>query len=238
MRDLATMLWKEGTEFAGNRRFLRIFVIAVLITGILPTLERAKAAHATSSVWMGLFSLAYAVFAAAVLVAQSAPDLVLRERSGRTLEYLLGTRLPDGAIFGGKVLMAAAVGYGTTLVVVGIQLLAANLLGHHGPWTWSYLALPQGRLLAFLLTPGIALYLATIGTFVALRVGDQRSAYLMTMLSLGLLAVPFLLHLVHPHLAMPWLWRAVETMGAIAIVVLVLGARLFRRQLLVLSLQE
>ncbi len=240
MRDLGTMVWKEWAEFVGNRRFVRVFAIAVLIMGLLPNLERHNVARGNpnAAAVLTLLSLGYAVFAAAILVAQTAPDLVLRERSGRTLEYLLATRLPDWAIFGGKITLAAAVGYVSSLVTVAVQLLATNLIGHTGPWTWTYMAVPQGRLLALLLTPVIAAYMATVGTFVALRVGDQRTAYLVTMLSLGLVALPFLLRIVHLHFNMPWLWKAVGVMALVTAAVVTAGFRLFRREMLVLYLQE
>ena len=240
MADLSTMVWKEASEFFGNRRFLRIFLIAVLVMGLLPELERrhVAAGNANAAHLLTLLSLGYAVLAAVILVAQTAPDLVLRERSGRTLDYLLGTRLSDGAIFGGKVIVAAAVGYCSSLATIVIQIVATNVIGHTGPWTWSYLAWPQGRLLALLLTPSVAVYLATVGSFVALRVGEQRTAYLITMLSIGLLILPFLLGILHLHFNMPWLLRAVGVLALVAVAVVAIGARLFRREHLVLSLQE
>lgn len=243
MRDLGTMLWKESAEFFGNRRFVRIFLIAVLVMGLLPALTHARINEGGHQVHLAgaaglLVEMLYAIFAGVILVAQTAPDLVLRERSGRTLEYLLATRLSDGAILGGKVILAAAVGYASSLITVCVQILAINVLGAHHGWSWAYLALPQGRLLALLLAPVLAVYLATLGTFVALRVGEQRTAYLVTMLGVGLLALPFLLGIFHLHLAMAWMWKAVGVVALLAAVVVFGGIRLFRREMLVLSLQE
>jgi|GEM_PF-1677399 len=243
MRDLGTMLWKEIAEFIGNRRFLRMFFIAVLVMGLLPMVGR-RSVHgpgvtaASAAQVLVFMDLIYAVLSSVIVVAQTAPDLVLRERSGKTLEYLLSTRLPDSAIFGGKIILAAGVGYLSSLVTIAVQLVALNVLGAHGAWTWAYLALPQGRLIALLFTLVIAAYLATVGTFVALRAGEQRTAYLVTMLSVGLLAVPFLLHLVQLHFALAWMWKALGVLAAISAAVVALGFRLFRREMLVLYLQE
>ncbi len=236
MADLGTMLWKEVAELIGNRRFLRIFALAVLIMGLVPSLESRHAAAGANPL-LTLLGLFYALFAGVIVVAQSAPDLVLHERSGRTLEYLLATRLSDSAIFAGKVLVASVLGYTSTLLTAAVQLLATNLQ-HHGAWTWSYLALPQGRLLILGASAALCVYLATVGTFVALRVGDQRAAYMVTMLSLAVLAAPLLLNLVHLHFTMSWLERAVALLGGLAIVLVALGVRLFKRELLVLSLQD
>jgi ABC-type Na+ efflux pump permease subunit len=243
MRDLGTMLWKETAEFIGNRRFLRVFFIAVLIMGLLPEFQKhgieSSGGHGRGAVdILPMLDLAYALLASVIVVAQTAPDLVLRERSGGTLEYLLATRMPDGAIFGGKIILAAGVGYLSGLVTVAVQMIAANL-GRGGPgWSWIYLALPQGRLIALLLTPLLAAYLATVGTFVALRVGDQRGAYLVTMLGVGVLALPFLLHLTAIRLTMSWLWRATGVLAVVVAAVVALGFRMFRREMLVLYLQE
>jgi len=239
MHDLGTVLWKESAEFAGNRRFLRTFGFAVLIMGLLPVLSRQTAAAGASGAALTMFvSLLYALFSGVIVVAQTAPDLVLHERSGRTLEYLLATRLSDAAIFAGKVIVGAAVGYCSSLLTVLIQLLAVNLRGGGGAWTWYYLAEPWGRLLVFAAPAALAVYIATVGTFVALRVGDQRAAYMVTMLSVALLAVPFLLHILTLQFTMSWIAHAVIVLAGLALVLVAVGVRLFRREMLVLYLQE
>lgn len=234
MRDLGTVLWKEVSEFLGNARSLRLFGILVLAMGILPALEGRKMASAG----LVTMNLLYVLFAAAMMVSQTAPDTVLRERNGRTLEYLLSTRLPDTAIFGGKIVLGMMVGYFSVVVTIVVQLLAINILGHTSGWTWAYLAQPQGRLLALLFTLIIGLYLATVGTFIALRVGDQRTASLLTLLTLVVFALPIVFHVVHPHLTMPWLWKALGVMAIFTALVVRVGFRLFRRELLVLAIQE
>ena len=235
MRDLTTMLWKEVAELFGNRRTLRVFLIAVLAMGLLPELGALRGKATPLALWIDLL---YAVFAGMITVAQTAPDLVLRERTGRTLEYLLATRLADSAIFGGKILLSALLGYMSSLLAVCVQLVVMNVTGHHTEWTWAYLAEPQGRLIAFALPAVLVLYEATVGTFVALRVGDQRTAYLMTVLGMGILLLPLLLHVVHPHATMAWLWQAVGIVALVDAVLVTIGLRLFRRESLVLYLQE
>ena len=236
VRDLTTMLWKEWAEFVGNQRSVRVFVLAVLLMGTLPVLiTRHKQLPGTFG---QLFDLMYVLFASVIVVAQTAPDLVLRERSGKTLEYLLSTRLKDPAIFGGKIILAAAVGYLSGLAGMVVQLVLTNLLAGHGTWTWIYLATPQGRLLGFLVVPVIAAYLASMGTFVALRIGEQRTAYMVTILSMGVIAVPFLLRIVHLHATMGWLWQALGVLALGVAIVVALGFRLFRREMLVLYLQD
>ncbi len=241
MADLGTVLWKEAREFAGNRRFLRLFGIAVLLFGILPSLEHRTAQSAGAAALAAVVGLAYVGFSSAIVVAQTAPDLVLHERTGHTLEYLLATRLPDAAIFVGKVLVAAAVGYGTALLTVVVQVLAANLLRHGGAgagWQWGSLASPVGRVLALGGPAALDLYIATVGTFVALRAGDQRAAYMVTMLCVGILVLPFVFGLLPVHGTTAWAGQTVAELAGLALVLVAIGIALFRRERLVLYLQE
>ena len=237
MRDLGVVIWKEIAEVVGNARSLRVFGIAVLLMGILPSLTSIHSHGAAPSSIDIVVRVFYVLFAGAIVVANTAPDLVLHERVGRTLDYLLATRLPDGAIFGGKVLVAAAVGYIAALVATALQLVFTALTSGHG-WNWLYLAVPQGRILAFAMPAALTLYVSVIGTYVALRVGDQRSGYLVTMLSLGVIAVPFILGWLHIALTTAWFAEAAIVFGAFAILLGAVGLVLFRRDMLVLYLQE
>jgi ABC-type transport system involved in multi-copper enzyme maturation permease subunit len=238
MRDLKTMMWKEIAESLGNRRFLWVFGLVVMAMGILPALSLAH--HQPPAGLMSvavLFRVVYVLFATVIVVAQTAPDLVLHERVGHTLDYLLTTRLPDAAIFGGKVLVAALLGYLAALAAMAVQLVAAALLIGSG-WHWLFLAPPLGRVAAFGMTADLSLYVAVIGTFVALRVGEQRTAYLATILAVGLVTVPFILGWLHFSLTMTWAWQATTIFGAIAVVLGLFGLRVFRREMLVLYLQD
>ena len=243
MTDLATMLWKEFAEFLGNRRSLRVFAIAVGIFGLLPTLGAAR--HIPPPLRDVVLPM-YVLVACAIVVAQTAPDLVLRERTGHSLEYLLASRLSDGAIFGGKVITAAVMGCVAALLTVALQIVSLNLHGGGGTVgaataggiQWLYLASPQGRLLAFLGPVLLAAYLATVGTFVALRVGDQRAAYMVTMLSVGVLVLPFVLKLITPHVTLGWMEGAALVFAVLDLILVGLGIGLFRRERLVLYLQD
>lgn len=242
MNDLATMLWKEFSEFLGNRRSLRVFAIAVGVFGLLPTLGATR--HMAPPV-RDLVLPMYVLIACAIVVAQTAPDLVLRERNGHTLEYLLASRLSDGAIFGGKVIAAGVMGVVAAWLTVVLQLVSLNLRGGGGVggggaggWAWLYLATAQGRLLVLLGPVLLAAYLATVGTFVALRVGDQRAAYMVTMLCVGVLVVPFLLEWITPHLTLGWMTGAALAFVLLDLVLVAVGIALFRRERLVLYLQD
>ncbi len=238
MSDLTAMMWKEIAEFLGNRRFFLTFSVAVLAMGILPALTFANhQIPGMSSPLMAMIRSMYALFAAVVVVAQTAPDLVLHERVGHTLDYLLTTRLSDRAIFAAKVLVASMVGYCAAMVATGVQLVASGLLGGGG-FHWLFLVPPIGRVVVFGFAAALSLYVAVIGTFVALRVGEQRAAYMLTLLSIGLLLVPFLAGWLHIQPTMYWMVRAALVFGAFTVALGLFGLSVFRRHMLVLYLQE
>ncbi|MDA8192697.1 MAG: hypothetical protein M0Z53_01690 [Thermaerobacter sp.] len=236
MSDLRTMMAKEFAELRGNRRFLWVFLVAVMAMGVLPTLTFANH-HGHFGALGTILLVLYVLFATVAVGANTAPDLVLHERVGHTLDYLLTTRLSARVIFGAKVATAFIVGYVAAMLAIGVQLVAAAILGGHG-FQWLYLAVPGGRIIAFGMTADVSLYVAVIGTFVALRVGEQRAAYMVTLLSVGLLTVPFIAGWLRLSLTTAWIGHAAMWLGAMAVVLGVIGSRIFRRDMLVLYLQE
>lgn len=236
MSDVVTIMQKEWADLFGNRRFFGVFLLAVLLTGILPTLTVDRHGHGTTVLGV-LFLVLYVLFATVITVANTAPDLVLHERVGHTLDYLLTTRLSDRAIFGAKVATAFLVGYAAGMLSLGVQLVAGGLLSGQG-WHWLFLAEPQGRVIAFGMTAGLSLYVSVVGTFVALRVGEQRAAYMVTILSVGLLVVPFVTGWLPLHTTMASISHVALGLGVVALVLGAIGLRVFRRDMLVLYLQE
>lgn len=236
MPDLWTVMTKEFAELRGNRRFLWVFLLAVLAMGVLPSLTLAH--HHGDFGGLGTMFLAlYVPFATVIVVANTAPDLVLHERVGHTLDYLLTTRLSDRAIFGAKVATASIVGYAAAMLALAVQLVAAAILSGNG-LHYLFLAQPGGRIIALGVTAGLSLYVSVIGTFVALRVGEQRAAYMVTILSVGLLFLPFLTGWLHMSSTTAWIGHAAEWLALIAVALGAIGLRLFRRDMLVLYLQE
>lgn len=232
---MATMLWKEAAELVGNRRALRVYAMAILIMSLLPALTRPRGMPPGIAAVM---LLGYTVFSSVVVAAQAAPDLVLRERAGRTLETLLASRLSDAAIFGGKVTMAVALGWSAALLTAAVQLVALNLRASGAPWQWSYLLLTQGREALFFGVPLLCIYLGTVGSFVAMRVGDQRPAYTVTMLSAGLLVLPVALHLVAFRFTPAGVGEAIGALAVVDLLLVALAVRFFRRSQLILYLQD
>ncbi len=213
-----------------------MFLFAVLAMGVIPALTFADRQGNLGTLG-NLFLVVYVLLATVIVVANTAPDLVLHERVGHTLDYLLTTRLSERAIFGAKVATAFLVGYTGAFLAMAVQLVAAALLSGNG-LHWLYLGQVSGRIIALGITAGLSLYVAVVGTFVALRVGEQRAAYMVTLLSVGLLVVPFLVGWLHLSLTTAWFGEAAKWLAVIALALAFIGMRVFRRDMLVLYLQE
>jgi MFS family permease len=213
-----------------------VFLFAVLAMGVIPALTFADRQGNLGTLG-NLFLVVYVLLATVIVVANTAPDLVLHERVGHTLDYLLTTRLSERAIFGAKVATAFLVGYTGAFLAMAVQLVAAALLSGNG-LHWLYLGQVSGRIIALGITAGLSLYVAVVGTFVALRVGEQRAAYMVTLLSVGLLVVPFLVGWLHLSLTTAWFGEAAKWLAVIALALAFIGMRVFRRDMLVLYLQE
>ncbi|MCY0879034.1 MAG: hypothetical protein OWU84_08855 [Firmicutes bacterium] len=231
------MMWKEIAELLANRRFLWVFTVAVLAMGVLPALTFARHGAKAMAELGALFLVLYVLFATVIVVANTAPDLVLHERVGHTLDYLLTTPLSVGVILGAKVVVAAGVGYIAGLFSIGVQIVAVAMFSGQGPH-WLFLGSGVGQVMALGLSAALSLYVAVVGTFVALRLGEQRAAYMITVFSVGLLVIPFVIGWLHIDLTSTWAWHTAMILGLIALGLVALGVRLFHREMLVLYLQE
>ena len=106
--------------------------------GVLPPLGLADAHGPLASNPTTLFQAVDVRLTAVVRAAQTAPDLVLRERVGRTRDYLFTTRIPDAAILGAQLVVAAASGCAAALAAMTVQLAT-------GPHSSHRLALAVSR---------------------------------------------------------------------------------------------
>ncbi len=239
--DLRTMLWKEVRELLAVRRSLVLFLVAVLVFGILPAVA-LHGHHAASgrvlAPIINWFRLGYGLFATLFLGLQTAPDLVLHERIGRSLDYLLATRLPDWAIYGGKVLTSALFAYLAGLLALAVQLVVSALMDNGRGWQWLYFGQADTRTVALRVMAGLALYVSVLGTFVAFRVGDQRTAYMVSLVGVVVLILPLALNWIPVHFTAEWMGRAALVFDLFSVAVAFAGLLFFRRQMLVLYLQE
>ena len=169
--DVMTVAWKEWREFRDQLLNLRrggiSALVLVLVLGVVTPVQMGPD-------WVrSPLMAAYWPFIAASMVSSLIADSVAGERERHTLETLLASRLPDGAILGGKVI--AAVLYGVALAAVNllVGLVSVNVAhGDEGPVLFAPVYL--GTLL--LLTTLTCTLVAGLGVFVSLRAATVKQA--------------------------------------------------------------
>lgn len=169
--DTFTILRKEWLEFRDQllrlrRGGLSALVIVVLL-GVITPLQFGPE-WLSSWVVMFYFPTLASTMASALIV-----DAIAGERERQTLETLLATRLPDGAILFGK--MLAALSYGCAFVAVNALVASLTLNIAHFDRAPLFFQPRFGGLLA-LLTVAACLAQTAIGLFISLRATTVRQA--------------------------------------------------------------
>lgn len=193
MTDALTVARKEIREIlgGGSRKGLLREAILVFLFGVFFPLTQAAAWR--DGVAPALFFLVIPLFIAGPHVA----DSFAGEKERKTLETLLATRLPDSAVYLGKVLAVCLYSWALIWTMLATSLVALNLLAPNGGWfvypgpVW--LAVGVGSLAS-------ALLIAGIGTFISLRSETVRGAHQALML-------PLLLIVFGLSLGLPALFR-------------------------------
>lgn len=171
LADTLTVTWKEWLEFRDQLFRLKrgglSAVIVLLMLGIFTPLQMGTA-------WLtSPLMLAYWPLLSSGMVSTLIADAFAGERERHTLETLLATRLPDGAILAGKIL--AAVGYGVLFtaanILVGFVTLSLSRLGE------EFVAPSPVHLAGVLgLVVLACTTLAGVGIFISLRAATVRQA--------------------------------------------------------------
>ncbi len=129
MDDLRLVLWKEWRSFmrGQSRRQLVLIVATLAFWAVWLPVQ-------TGSGWMtdGILSIFVSVLLPALVVAITVPASIAGERERKTLPTLLASRLPDEAIFYGKLIVPTALGIVAMIAVLIVGLMAANAVSQDG----------------------------------------------------------------------------------------------------------
>ena len=206
-----------------------------LLMGVLRPLGLADTHGPLASNPTTLFQAVGVRLTAVVRAAQTAPDLVLQQRVGRTRDYLFTTPIPDAALLAAQLVGVAASGCAAALLATPTSWRRALIT--HTAWHWLYLGTPIGRLAAFALSVALCVYLAVVAP--SWRSGQGSSAS-PTWPPCCLWAPSSLLCLgvAHPHAD-----RGPDELGgagvwAVMVVLALVRLRLLWRERVVLYLQE
>jgi len=259
MRDMLVVAGKELREIVGaggGRKGLFREIMFVGIFGLFFPLTQSEAWR--SGGVPAIFALMIPLF----LVGPHVADSFAGERERRTLETLLATRLPDRSIYFGKILAVCGYAWVVTLLILLASLIALNLTGGDrssiggtgmptaGPREW-FMYPPFVWVAWGLGSIASGLLIGAIGTFISLRSKTVRGAHQAMM-------IPMFLIILGGSFGIPALFRKLPTdtrlavlgrlegadpvlivlwgVGALLlfdVVLLALGARLFRRDRLI-----
>ncbi len=173
--DILTVMWKErkGLFRAQGRRS------QALLTMLSPLFLAIYLPYSAGVDWVDRsMSLLLAAIVPFILVGITVPDSFAGERERHTLPTLLASRLPDRAIFFGKLAMSVLFGWGVTLLILLLSLVALNVL--HWP---GYVLLYKPSLLVADLAVSflVALFTAGLGVLFSLRSSTVQQAQQLTM---------------------------------------------------------
>lgn len=185
LNDLRTMVWKERKSLlrARGRRgqMIGIIVTPIFLAIVFPLQMGAD--------WVrGGFAIMLAGIVPLLLVGTTIPDAFAGERERHTLPTLLATRLPDRAIFLGKLIVPILFGWTATFVLLLISLIPVNILAaDEGFLFYTPAVLFGGIVFGFL----VAVLTACAGVLLSLRSETVQEAQqtLMFILLIPIMAI-------------------------------------------------
>ena len=123
IQDILTVMWKEQRGFLrvrGSRtRFLMILCSPLFLVTYSAWEEGAR--------WFPHFSPLLAGLISVLMVGITIPESFAGERERHTLSTLLASRLPDRAIFIGKMAAAIVFAWGLTILFLALGALVVNV---------------------------------------------------------------------------------------------------------------
>jgi ABC-2 type transport system permease protein len=173
--DILTVMWKERKglfRIQGRRR-------QALLTMLTPILLAIYMPWSIGANWVERgMSLIIAFVVPFILVGITIPDSFAGERERHTLHTLLASRLSDQTILFGKIATSVAFGWGVTLLVLLISLMAVNVTHWEGRALFFKPSLLFADLAVSLMT---ALFIAGLGVLFSLRSSTVQQAQQLTM---------------------------------------------------------
>ena len=125
--DILTVMWKESKgmlRYSDSRwKAIVTLLTPIAVFGIVFPIQFRET-------WLTSFwPVAVSVFTPLLLIATTIAESFAGERERHTLETLLASRLPDRAILLGKLLTSMLFGFGMTLFLLFVSLVALCGIG-------------------------------------------------------------------------------------------------------------
>ncbi|MDD8027624.1 MAG: ABC transporter permease subunit [Acidobacteriota bacterium] len=243
LRDVMTIIWKEGKELLGQKGRFKGgktgMLIFLAVFGILMPLQNGPA-------WISSpLAMLYWAWIPILLASGVVADAFAGERERHTLETLLASRLPDRAILAGKIGAAVLYGWGLTVICVLAGAIALTVVHGHGKILFYPLPIAAGIVGATLL---VAVFGSALGVMISLRAATVRQAQQVFSVAFLVLLVPLFALPMLPPSVKAWLAARVGTIdfkmigiaaaGVLAagdVLLIFIADRRFRRSRLILD---
>jgi ABC-2 type transport system permease protein len=167
--DIWTVIWKERKtlfRYRGSR-------LRIVLTILVPVILVAVYFPWQTENWVVSYESLFSAIVPMMMVVLTVPDSFAGERERHTLSTLLASRLPDRAIFFGKLAVSIGLGFWMMLAVLLLALVTANTVhwdGHVHFYSITILLLG----LAFGLV--LAALIASAGVLISLRASTVQEA--------------------------------------------------------------
>ena len=169
MADVRTMIWKERKalfRYRGSR-------LRIVLTVLLPVIMVAIYFPWRVENWVDSYESLFAAIVPMLMVLLTVPDSFAGERERHTLSTLLASRLPDRAIFLGKLAVPIGLGFAMMLAVLLLALLTANIVHWDGQVQFYS---PTILLLDLAFGLVLATLIASAGVLISLRASTVQEA--------------------------------------------------------------
>ena len=169
MADIWTMIWKERKtlfRYRGSR-------LRIALTVLVPMIMVAIYFPWQIEDWVDSYESLFAAIVPMVMVLLTVPDSFAGERERHTLSTLLASRLPDRAIFLGKLAVSISLGFVMMLAVLLLALLTANIVHWDGQVQFYS---PTILLLDLAFGLVLATLIASAGVLISLRASTVQEA--------------------------------------------------------------
>jgi ABC-2 type transport system permease protein len=169
MADVWTMIWKERKtlfRYRGSR-------LRIALTVLVPVVMVAIYFPWQIENWVDSYESLFAAIVPMIMVLLTVPDSFAGERERHTLSTLLASRLPDRAIFLGKLAVSISLGFVMMLAVLLLALLTANIVHWNGQVQFYS---PTILLLDLAFGLVLATLIASAGVLISLRASTVQEA--------------------------------------------------------------
>ena len=239
-QDLGAVIRKELKEYlasgGGRSRNLSLVILA-LFGVVIPLVTGSHGANGWAASAIPFFM--YAFLQPTAIIMSLGPDAFAGERERHTLETLLASRLPDHAIYFGKLIAVSLFGWIQGLLSALLALLTINVV-YHGALTLYPAHIAVGIVIVGFL---MSLVAAAATSLVSLRATTVRQAQ--QIVSFGMIALVFALSFTLqalPQQAQQTLTSSnslgltiIVGLAILAALLILWGMALFRRARLILS---